>query len=330
MKVKIKQINVDDILLDSENPRYHELRLVTGKKKLTDKQLFSIIESEDISDIYNSIKELGVIDPIWVVPRNDKYVVIEGNRRVVTLKKLLQEKTTPPSNISYKLISAQVLDADITEQELDKKRITLQGGKKDWSPFNIASVIKKLFMMHHYTIKQISKMIYRPIPYIERELDNYDHYLEYSKYRKKRGLSEFDYKYTYFQKAGLAVREKFFQTFNQREIFFSLITEKQNGKPARINTVALRGGLYRFNQVCQNQVILDLFLRSTTMTVEEAIDLIKENNIFSAYPWLKSIQKINKGFDRLNKKDITKLKNDEDFIEQVKSMRQFCEHFLDQ
>lgn len=328
METELAEINVNDILLDIENPRYHEDLIISGKKAWTQKKLSTMIELEDISDIYKSIKDFGILDPIWVVPFKKKFIVIEGNRRVVTLKKLQKENHPKHNKIQYDTVKAHILPEDIQKSELDKQRIILQGGKKSWSPFNVSSVITKLVTVHDYTEKEVGKMFNQSKRAIEKELENYKFYLEYNNYSKNNSLVENTQKYTYFQGSGESIRSKFFTSLKKRKVFFDLITEKSKNKPARIPTVALRGGLFRFNFVCQHDKMLEKFLRTPHMTVEEAIELIKEGNIKSAYPWLKQVNTIEKGLKRLNKNDIQKLKNDKKFQKQISNILDFCKQIL--
>lgn len=83
---QLKEVKVDDLILDQENPRIpHSLHGGTE-----DKVIQYMIEHASITEIMESISENDYFpgEPIIVVPEGDKYIVIEGNRRSTALKLL--------------------------------------------------------------------------------------------------------------------------------------------------------------------------------------------------------------------------------------------------
>ena len=97
------------------------------------------------------------------------------------------------------------------------------------------------------------------------------------------------------------------------EEFFELITETpQCGDidkiEARIPNVSLRGGLMRFGRVAENPEILAKFTNTPSMTVEQARDLVNENDIYYALPWLESLEIVADALLKINEEDIKKIK----------------------
>jgi len=84
-------IRVKDLLLDPENPRFYHLAL-QGRKNLGQEQLASEIESDsETGTLTKAIRKSGVKDPIWVKEDGEgRFLVLEGNRRTVILRKLLE------------------------------------------------------------------------------------------------------------------------------------------------------------------------------------------------------------------------------------------------
>jgi len=140
VKSEQKYVKTKDLLLDSDNPRFFELRELKGRGKLSQNDLMlELSKDSDLPTLMKSIRRSGVEDPIWVKPvENGKLLVIEGNRRTHILSRLLEEGVTPPSGVKYDVVCANVMPEDTSETELLLQRVILQVGKKAWGPFNEA------------------------------------------------------------------------------------------------------------------------------------------------------------------------------------------------
>ena len=315
-----KTIDVKDLRLDLENPRFNDKLIDRDLTKWTDEKLQNVIEEDGISDIVDSIRSKGVIDPIWVVDTGkNKYDVIEGSRRTVVLRGLLDQKATPPKGITYDKVNANVLNKNISKKEIDAKRVILQTGKKDWGPYNVASAIFNLIKNDHYSCDEVCTMMGKSLSFIKKELENYKYYIEFSKFQKKKNGSQDPRKYTYFQRAGNTVREKFFGTQKQREKFYNLITPNPKGI-TRIPTVSLKGGLMNFNTIAQNENILKKFLKDTKMTVQDALEIYKGETLHSSLPWIKKLRDVAKGLNQLGPEDVIKIKQDTTILNLIKKV----------
>jgi len=311
-------ISVKNIRLDLQNPRFNDKLIDRGLTIWTDRDVQEVIEDDGLTDIIDSIKEHGVIDPIWVVQTGkDKYDVIEGSRRVIVLRGLLAEKVEPPKGIQFEKIKANVLPENISKKEIDKHRVVLQTGKKPWGPYNLASAIYNLVKNDHYGIDEVAIMMGKSISFIKKELENYHYYIEFNRFSKKKKVSEDPRKYTYFQRAGNDVREKFFGTKSQREKFYHEITPNKDGI-TRIPSVSLKGGLMNFNTISQNENILKQFLKNKKMSVEDALDIYKGQTLQSSIPWLKKLRDVAKGLSQLGPEDIKKIRNDPTILTMIK------------
>lgn len=102
-------VKIKDLVLDPNNPRFvRNLRseIIVGEESLIERDKetiknFSLIETtnEDdltsIKDLFDSMMEIGYVPIDRVVVRkidnSEKFLVIEGNRRISTIKRILQE-----------------------------------------------------------------------------------------------------------------------------------------------------------------------------------------------------------------------------------------------
>ncbi|HEX7320183.1 MAG TPA: ParB/Srx family N-terminal domain-containing protein [bacterium] len=96
LNMKVERVKIEQIYLDPNNPRLE----IPGKEKILDSR---IVEPNIQNEYMSQIKSKGIVDltesistsGFWIVDRivlrplvADKYVVVEGNRRVAALKTL--------------------------------------------------------------------------------------------------------------------------------------------------------------------------------------------------------------------------------------------------
>ncbi len=87
-----KYIPVDQLLLDPENPRLAELGLSPGESQ--ERILEVMYQQMAIDELVFSIAANGYFrhEPLYAARKGDKYVVVEGNRRLAAVKVLVYPK----------------------------------------------------------------------------------------------------------------------------------------------------------------------------------------------------------------------------------------------
>ena len=107
--------------------------------------------NELISDLINSFKTNGILqqDPIQVAAVGENFVVIEGNRRVATLKYLYEQfrnnqDTGVLSEPDFKSIEVIEISPDNRRDQLVAMGLNHISGKKRWSPINQTRLIQDL------------------------------------------------------------------------------------------------------------------------------------------------------------------------------------------
>ncbi|MGO9519617.1 MAG: hypothetical protein ACLPND_21475 [Candidatus Korobacteraceae bacterium] len=163
-------ISLSDILLDPNNPRFAELGQPVdavpearfAEKRVQD-QAYDRMKTPrfDVSELRDTIKNLGFLPMDRIVVRRwhgpegqqpQKYVVIEGNRRVAALKWLLELNETGRETFdedqirNFTELQALVLDDDNAPENV---RWILPGlrhvsGIKEWGPYQKAKAIFEL------------------------------------------------------------------------------------------------------------------------------------------------------------------------------------------
>lgn len=151
-------LNLDQLYLDPNNYRFvdHEKYIKVEEKDICElniqKRTLKFIEGEkkdNIKDLISSFVSNGFLDVDIIQVKKiekDKYVVLEGNRRIATLKNLLEEYKNGMNIGNLNEENFNNIPVVIHEQEDKKKHLIVMGlkhirGNKKWSPLNQAQLI---------------------------------------------------------------------------------------------------------------------------------------------------------------------------------------------
>ena len=147
---EVKNISIEDLELDSNNPRIGYYLDSVGQRgeKVTQDQVSMAIKAGAIDDyrsLYDNIESNeGVLFEIWVYPvENNKYKVIDGNTRVVIYRELGKKN---PYNKAWKEIPAKVLSTEENQRAVDFIRLTTHlQGINNWQSYERARYIHLLY-----------------------------------------------------------------------------------------------------------------------------------------------------------------------------------------
>lgn len=128
-----------DLLFYLDNPRVYSVLHENGHDNPTQTEIEEIMCSLDhVKSLKSQIMQNGgLIEPLIVVKRKDRYVVLEGNSRLAAYRILA--KNDP---LKWSRVLVQILPEDISDSDI----FTLLGTfhlnpKKDWSKFEQAAYI---------------------------------------------------------------------------------------------------------------------------------------------------------------------------------------------
>lgn len=324
-QIQLKVLNIEEIVLDLENPRFHYLRDRNGGKLTHEMIEVEIVENdEDLPLLTKAIQKSGVKDPVWVIRRGGKYVLIEGNRRLVVLRKLIKEKIAPPEGVRYDQVTANVMDPSTPEVEVVLQKARLQAGKKAWGPYNEAALTYQLreppFLMD---IEDIATQLKISETKVKDRIANYRIFQEYVKSSRDENPKRF----AYFTDRPPRVREWFEESQKNKHEYFKLINPA-SGKFNKIRSVATRGGLRDFSQVLDDPEALTLLLTDPNTSVEDALEIAKDNNISKGMPFVKKILPLAMSLRTLDNEKIQKLKKEPRFKTELKSLHLACDEVL--
>lgn len=330
MKSVLKEIEVRSIILDKNNPRLKFSKIERDVKQWNQKELEEIIkESQSFNRLKESIKEYGVMDPVWVHDMGDqKYEVVEGNMRITVLRDLMTGKTIPPNGITYNKVMAHIIPRETSKDQLEIQKAVLQTGKNPWGAFNEAAHIFDLFSIHGIQVSEIANMLGKSLAYIRNEIENFQFYKEFIEFEKKKGVTIDPKKYSFFKDAQPIIRQKFFRSKPDRVEYFGLITPNQDGI-TKIPSVSLKGGLRTFAKFAEDTKILEQFKKDPRMTVDDAYFEFMEKNSLSKQPWVGKIPMVINGMKKLTKSERDKILDNPQISGELKKLAHELAKFLE-
>ncbi len=87
-KYTLKNIKLDELVLDKENPRFAELYNGSDKESDIVEYLLYTESADEIAEAISKAGEFYEDRPLWVIKENGKYIVKDGNRRCSAVKAL--------------------------------------------------------------------------------------------------------------------------------------------------------------------------------------------------------------------------------------------------
>lgn len=160
--VDCNSIPLSYLKLDPENVRFKHI-----PDELTDEQIEDYIWKEtDTKKLLREIKySQGLSEPPYVKKISDnEYLVIEGNRRTVCLRRLVEEiESRKEKNVPIEKISHP--QCYVLPENLDESAIALLlarihvSGKKTWNAMNKGAYVHELIKKYGYDWEEIAKAI---------------------------------------------------------------------------------------------------------------------------------------------------------------------------
>lgn len=178
IELEAQRLSVDQLMLDPNNPRYADLDIAgavpdsrVGEEGVQDMALARMLESRfDVEQLKESIQNLGFLptDQLVVVELGDeKYKVIEGNRRTAAVKSLLQEHAAGHVSLAEGIgetldpLPCLVIRGSADEREHYAR--VLQGlrhvpGVKQWGPYQQAQFVG-LMLADGRPVQEVREML---------------------------------------------------------------------------------------------------------------------------------------------------------------------------
>jgi hypothetical protein len=182
-----KKVKLDNLYFDPDNFRYDFdfdfIKTDQNRIKNKSNQLrASKSLSGDINDLKKSIiandfiyNEMIIVKPI---DDEENYVVVEGNRRLASLKKIQEEYAIEDLKPSLRKIMEEGLLVNVTTEEDGYDDDILMGmrhvtGTKPWGGFSKAKLIVKLKDNKGFSFEEISNRLGGRVPEIKKRYNSY-------------------------------------------------------------------------------------------------------------------------------------------------------------
>ncbi|HEY8443563.1 MAG TPA: ParB/RepB/Spo0J family partition protein [Clostridia bacterium] len=114
-------------------------------------------DEQSLSELADSIKIHGVIQPLIVTKRDDKYMIIAGERRWRAAAKA-------------GLLKVPVIIKDYSEQKISEISLIENLQREDLNPIEAAKAIKRLMIEYNYTQEQVAERLGKSRPAIANTL----------------------------------------------------------------------------------------------------------------------------------------------------------------
>jgi len=159
VETEIRDVPLDLLRLDPDNVRFRHVSATMSDAEIEE----AIWAERDTKDLFRSIVSAGGLQERPFVTSD--YVVKEGNRRVVCLRKardLLREENLDQRvpDGAFDTVQVEVFKEEITPDELDiALAVWHVTGKKEWRAINQANHIYRLHHERGYTYDQLRESI---------------------------------------------------------------------------------------------------------------------------------------------------------------------------
>ncbi len=135
--VLLTEIPIDEIEFDATNPRIG-LQADMSEKELDQEEIKFFLERKNcmaFDKLKQSIKENnGIMTPVWVIKKDKKYKILEGNSRLLIYHSLRDSEKEGEKY--YSKIKAYVIEKNIDEPVVDFIRLTAHlRGTTEWDAY---------------------------------------------------------------------------------------------------------------------------------------------------------------------------------------------------
>jgi hypothetical protein len=239
LKVQHVKVPTNKVKFDPENPRLKYKKQLFPDK--SDKEL--LFEGSDTPWLLKDIAEKGVLVPIFVkvLPDNQGWVAVEGNRRTAVMQEL---QAKYPDNPNHSYIPARVLPEQTTAEQEAILMASFHGGDGGtikWQPHEKAGHTWYMINVLHIPASELVNTLHMSVPAIKKAAESYGLLEHFKKCDGGKYAEKAEGKWSFFAEM-LKVKE-----FNERhkkgqewdDDFCRWVGEKRIPKAENVRTVAL-------------------------------------------------------------------------------------------
>jgi len=314
LKPKYEELNIEKIELDYENPRIAKALEIYNKDALTSEQI-SLALGAGIEDnkgpSYSGLKESikiygGIIHPIIVNKAENKYIVIEGNTRLQIYKEFKSKEIPGNWNTIRSMVYENLSEKGIHAIRLQSHLI----GPRDWDPYSKAKYLDHLSNTEKLPISEIISFCGGNPNEIKKMMDAYNDMETH--YRKICLNSDIEFdprKFSAFKELqNKSILEALTRKYTKEDFARWVVNEN-------IDKMA---GVRSLPRIFKSMKAMDAFLLNNVSEAEkilamEELSSSRGNNSLDNIPYESLAVQLIQRLDRIEHKEIKKLKDDIDY-----------------
>ena len=206
---------------------------------------------------------------------------------------------------------ANVIKPSVSDAELSRMKVIWQLAKQDWGQYED----------HGFPIADIARDFGTSKNEVNTQLEAIQ---TFENFQESTGVED-TAKFSYFSKEAPAkVRKWYSESESNMTDYFDFVSS------GRIPSIALSGGLRDFGSFVENPIILQAFKEDETMTVEQGVQMLVEQDLLASFKWMKNLQRFTSDiYTLMDPKYQEMLKSDPDLQTNVKSFRNALNNLIE-
>jgi len=120
-------------------------------------QVRTTIETSDIEELIHSVRDVGIIQPLLVTQKGDKFILVAGQRRLEASRKVELEEV--PCMVH-----------DLSDDDLIRYALIENIQRKDLGPLEEATAVKQVMSSQDLDIRKVAKLIGKSKSYVGERL----------------------------------------------------------------------------------------------------------------------------------------------------------------
>ena len=205
------------------------------------------------------------------------------------------------------------------------QKVRLQSGKKAWGVVNDAAVVHEFHHELHMALEDIATEMQVSVTKVKKLLKSFRMYLDYV---RTTGDSN-EKRFAFFNEAPAKVIEWVETSPRNKSDYYEWMTPV-NGK-AKIRSASTgRGSLRDFSKCLDEPEAIELLREDPDSTVEDAFEIVKENDVLKDMTFLKRVLPMAKNLNDLDDSQISRLSNERRIVVHIRSLMSACERALGQ
>ena len=215
---------------------------------------------------------------------------------------------------------ANVIKPSVSDAELSRMKVIWQLSKQDWGQYEKAALMREQYEDHGFPISDIARDFNTTKNDVNTQLEAIAIYENFAETKGVEDTSKFSY---FSKEAPAKVRKWFSESNSNQSDYFDFVSS------GRIPSIALSGGLRDFAQFVENPSIIKEFKEDESMTVEQGVQLLVQQDLLASFKWMKNLERFTSDVYKLmDPKFQDMLNSDPDVLTNIKALRKALDNLI--